>query len=239
MREVRGRLLLAHTVRVANVWMLTDEAGRHWLIDTGHPIERPLLARALRRAGVERLAGILLTHRHSDHAGNAAWLRDAFRAPVACHPADAPFLEGRATPPRLSRGRVPGPLQLLCRVEDRWPARCTVDETFSPGRWRGDWEVIHAPGHTEGSSMLYHAPTRTLFSGDVLLSGIAPLRSFVKLGLAVGAFSLDAEGCRSAVRAWLSACPPVDALCAGHGPALIGDLQEKLRTFALRGVRSA
>lgn len=232
MREIRGRLRLADTVRVANIWMLTDADGRHWLVDSGHPIERHRLAGALRRAGVDRLAGVLLTHRHSDHAGNAAWLRDRFRCPVACHAEDAPFLEGREAPPRLARGRGIHPFQWLCRIEDRWPARCPVDETFTPGRWRGDWEIVHVPGHTEGSSMLYHAPTRTLFSGDVLLAGIAPLRSLVRLGLAVDAFSLDVERCRAAARAWLAACPPVEALCAGHGPPIVGDLQGRLRRFA-------
>ncbi|MFZ5475223.1 MAG: MBL fold metallo-hydrolase [Myxococcota bacterium] len=209
---------------IANVWLLETGSGPPFLVDTSHPLERPLLARSLRRAGIDRLAGVLLTHRHSDHAGNAAWLRDRYRCPVVCHPEDTPYLEGRATPPRLARGVAFAPFELLCRIEDRWPARTPVDDVYTPGRWRDDWEVFHAPGHTEGSSMLYHAPTGTLFSGDVLLSGVAPFRRWVRPGLAVAAFSLDAETCHAHVRRWLAGAPPLHALCAGHGPALVGDV---------------
>ncbi len=228
MRTVRRGLHLVSRVRISNVWLLEEPGAPPWIVDTGHPLERPILARALHRAGIERLSGVLLTHRHSDHAGNAAWLRDRFRCPVACHPADAPFLDGTTPPPPLSRRGAPAPIELLCRIEDRWPARTAVDEVYEPGRWRGPWEVVHAPGHTEGSSMLYHGPTGTLFSGDVLLAGIAPFRSFVRPGLAVGGFSLDVDACRSRVRAWLADAPPIGALCAGHGPPVTGDVGQRL-----------
>jgi glyoxylase-like metal-dependent hydrolase (beta-lactamase superfamily II) len=232
MRSIGAHLVLLTRVHISNIWLFRDDDGRRWLVDTGHPIERPLLARSLRAAGVDRLDGILLTHRHSDHAGNAAWLRDRFRCPVACHPDDAPYLDGRLAPPRLARGRAPAPLELLCRIEDRFPARCPVDEVYSPGRWRGDWEIVHAPGHTEGSSLLYHAPTRTLFSGDTLISGIPPLRLLERLSLAVDAFTPDPETCRAKVRDFLRALPPVRTLCAGHGPAVTRRVEEKLRRLA-------
>lgn len=231
MRAIRRGLHLVTRVRISNVWLLEEPGRAPWIVDTGHPLERPLLARALRRAGVDRLSGVLLTHRHSDHAGNAAWLRRAFRCPVVCHPDDAPCLDGSVRPPPLARGRAPAPFEVLCRIEDRWPARTPVDEVYGPG-WRGGWEIVHAPGHTEGSSMLYHAPTGTLFSGDVLLAGIAPFRSFARPGLAVEGFSLDAEACRARVRAWLRDAPPVGALCAGHGPPVTGDVGARLRRLA-------
>lgn len=34
----------------------------------------------------------------------------------------------------------------------------------------GEWEVIHAPGHTDDSTCLYHAPSATLISGDAVVS---------------------------------------------------------------------
>ena len=226
MRVVRKGLHLVHTLTISNVWLLMDHSGT-WLVDTGHRLERALLLRALR--GVDRLAGILLTHRHSDHAGNAAFLRDRFRCPVVCHAADAPYLTGTATPPRLARGRASFPSEVLCRIEDRWPARSPVDEVVEAGRWRGDWEVVHAPGHTEGSSLLFHGPTGTLFSGDAILAGPPPLRAIERLRLAIPAFTPDPDTCHAQVRAWIATLPPVEALCAGHGPPVTRDVLAKMR----------
>lgn len=44
-----------------------------------------------------------------------------------------------------------------------------------------DIELIHTPGHTEGSLTLFHKPSKTLFTGDdafVLFSGMAFRGSF-------------------------------------------------------------
>src|SRR5205085_1098004 len=142
---------------VSNVWLFAHDSKR-FLVDTGHVAERVPLLVDLWRSGVRRagdLDAILLTHRHSDHAGNAAWLRRKFRCPVICHEADADVLAGRAPPPPMAR-RNGARLyeELLCRFEDFWPARCEVDEVFSPrGDWRSGFQVVPVPGHTEGSVM--------------------------------------------------------------------------------------
>src|SRR5581483_7199923 len=86
MLRIARNLWLADHVRISNVWML-EEDSRRFLIDTGHPVERPTLRLELWRAGVRKkgdLAGVILTHRHSDHAGNARWLRERFQCPVIC-----------------------------------------------------------------------------------------------------------------------------------------------------------
>jgi hydroxyacylglutathione hydrolase len=103
MLRIARNLWLADHVRISNVWML-EEDSRRFLIDTGHPLERAALRVELWRAGVRRkgdLAGVILTHRHSDHAGNARWLRERFQCPVICHEADAAILRGDANPARL------------------------------------------------------------------------------------------------------------------------------------------
>src|SRR5208283_3860096 len=94
------------TTRIANIWLLEDSSGRKFLIDSGHPIERPALLANLWMAGIRspgELTAILLTHRHSDHAGNAAWLRKRYGARVICHEYDAAALSGRVSAPPLVR----------------------------------------------------------------------------------------------------------------------------------------
>lgn len=230
MRRVHPRLWLATFIRISNIWLL-DDGERRFVIDTGHWSERATLLLSLWRAGVRKpgdLAAVLLTHRHSDHAGNAAWLRERFKCPVICHDRDAAVLAGKSPPARMSGRGARLHEELLCRIEDLLPARCEVDETFGGGAWRWGFEVAHVPGHTDGSVMLWHEPTRTLFSGDAIVAGPPPLRFIEKFRLAVPGFSADAAACHAHVRSFLERLPPTDALCSGHGPVVLDRAHEKL-----------
>ncbi len=226
-------LELATRLRISNVWLL-EWAGERYLFDTGHVLERPWLKRTLWAWGVRAkgdLRAVVLTHRHSDHASNAAWLRRTYDAPIVCHEADARILMGAAPPPAmcgLARQRLHE--NLLCRIEDRFPARVAVDEELSEGAWRDIFTIVHAPGHTEGSMMIEHRPTRTLFSGDAILAGVAPLRAFERLGLAVPGFSLEVDTCHAHVRRYLRELDrPIERLCSGHGPLVACQTLDKLR----------
>jgi len=80
--------------------------------------------------------------------------------------------------------------------------------------------VFTCPGHTDGTAMLYHEATGTLFSGDALLTGYPPFYRREILHLAVPAFSQDAERCHEVTRhalRTLHELPPVRYLCPGHG----------------------
>jgi glyoxylase-like metal-dependent hydrolase (beta-lactamase superfamily II) len=171
------------STRIGNLWLL-EHAGSRFLIDTGHALERPsLLAELMVQGGIHGpgdLTAILLTHRHGDHAGNAAWMRKRFGARVYCHENDAAALQGRSVPSagaddRSREGARRRKRRLherwLAAYEDRAPAFCEIDGVYAEGAWQWGFQVIPTPGHTEGSAMLYHEPTRTLFSGDALLVG--------------------------------------------------------------------
>lgn len=236
MQRIRGDLGLARGMIVSNVWLL-EHRGRRLLIDTGHPLERLALRLHLWRAGIRRrgdLQAVILTHRHSDHAGNAAWLRRTFGCAVACHAADADVLTGAQPPARMARWPSPPVDWLLCRIEDRFPARSPVDEAFQDGAWEHGLRVVHVPGHTAGSVMLHHEPTATLFSGDALLSGIPPLRWLERPSLAKPVYSSDVARCHAATRAFLAELPPTRTVCAGHGPAITRGVEEKLLRLARR-----
>ncbi len=237
MRRIQPHLGLATAMRISNVWLIDAGPCGRVLVDTGHPLERPALLWSLWRAGVRRrgdLGAVVLTHRHSDHAGNAAWLRRRFGCPVVCHEHDAEILSGRRPPERLARGKGSLVDEVLCRVEDRFPARCEVDETFADGRWRERFRAIPIPGHTEGSSLLLHEPTGTLFTGDGVLSGPPPLRAIEWLSLAKPAYSIDVDACRARVREVMRTLPPIRALCSGHGPPVTRMADAKLRRVARR-----
>ena len=231
MKQVAAGLFVAAPVLIANCWLLRD-AGRAFLIDTGHGIERRALARALGRAGVSGqgdLTAVLLTHRHSDHAGNAAWARERFGCPIVCHAADAKCLGGGSRIPRLGGRRARHVEELLCRVEDWFPARCQVDDVFQVGSWRWGFDVVEVGGHTEGSVLLHHRPSGALFTGDALLTGIPAQRIHTRLRLAIPAFSEDAPKAHTAVLDFLASRPSVQSICAGHGPPVTQHVARRLR----------
>ncbi len=234
-RRVNDTVAVAANVRISNAWLLRDREGRRFLIDTGHRVERWALERHLARAGVRGpgdLSAVLLTHRHSDHAGNARWARERFRCPVVCHAEDAPLLSGERAPARLAGRGAFALHDALCRVEDRFPARSPVDEVFDGGDVRWGFVAIPVPGHTEGSTLLFHVPSGTLFSGDAILAGVPAQRVHTSLRLAVPEYSLDVDRCHRHVLEYLETAPPVRTLAAGHGPLVTRGVAARLATLA-------
>lgn len=108
-----------------------------------------------------KLQGIILTHRHFDHVGGAAELMAKFSADVYASSGEAPALirGDEVTTGAVSFGGrlVPIPVKIL-----------DYDSTFDIGD--GGLLVIHTPGHTEGSICLYHAKSKSLFTGDLVFT---------------------------------------------------------------------
>ena len=237
MHTLLPHLGLARTALVSNVWLLRDREGRRFLIDTGYPLERRALLRHLARAGVRGrgdLTAILLTHGHSDHAGNAAFLRERFAVDVYCHEREADALCGLAPPPRLGGRGALLPHEVLCRIEDRWPARTPIDGVFGQGPFRWGFHALEVGGHTPGSVLLWHEPTATLLTGDSLLTGIPPVRAIERLRLAVPEYSIDVRAAHTSTLARVADLPRVAAIAPGHGPLVTRDVATKLRALARR-----
>lgn len=217
----------------SNTWLLEDPAqGHRFLIDTGHALERlPLLA-ALWKSGVRApgdLTAVLLTHRHSDHAGNAAWIRKHFGAPVFCQERDAVILRGDKPAQPLKRANTVFYKKWLCEAEDHRPAVSEVDDVFSEGSWRWGFRVTSVPGHTEGSVMIHHERTKTLFCGDSILVGFPLARKSKTLRFADPDFSEEPTVALRSVRKYLQELPPTEILCSGHGPAVDEQAFQKLK----------
>jgi len=131
------------------------------VIDPGGDVGRILAAIGKLGITVER---ILLTHGHIDHVGGAVELAEALSVPIeGPHREDAFLIEGDYLPRQCSMFGLP-------------PVT-----GFSPLRWFDDGDevlvgnetlqVLHAPGHTPGHVVYFHAGARLAQVGDVLFAG--------------------------------------------------------------------
>lgn len=216
-------------LRIANVFLLDGGPGDRWLVDTGHRLERWRLLRGLREAGIQpsSLTGVLLTHRHSDHAGNAAYLRRAYGLKVMAHRADAEVLAGAAPRPPMARTGT-ALERLFCAVEDVLPARSPVDRALDDGDSVAGLEVHGVAGHTEGSVFFRHPATGCLLTGDTLLTALPPLTLRHAIVPAHAAYSVDVARAHAALDAFHAAGLAYDHVLAGHGPPLVGDARRRV-----------
>jgi glyoxylase-like metal-dependent hydrolase (beta-lactamase superfamily II) len=140
-----------------NVWVLGDEAtGEAIAIDTAIPSVR-WLTEQLRAQGWS-LRFVVSTHRHWDHIGDNAAVVEATGATLAVHGADRHGLE------QPSAGSAP------FEIPPSVPA-LDLQEGSRIRFGSIDLEVLHTPGHTEGSVCLLERSERTLLTGDTLFAG--------------------------------------------------------------------
>jgi glyoxylase-like metal-dependent hydrolase (beta-lactamase superfamily II) len=152
------RLLHRVTGPIAtNVWVLGDErSGEALAIDTATPSVRWLTEQLAAEGWALRF--VVSTHRHWDHIGDNAAVVEATGARLAVHVADRHGLE------HPSAGAAP------FEVPPSVPA-LDLAEASRIRFGSIDLEVLHTPGHTEGSVCLLERTERTLLSGDTLFAG--------------------------------------------------------------------
>ncbi len=138
-----------------NAYLLWDGRSPDALVvDPGMGAAAPLMERVT--ANGLRLNLIANSHGHIDHIFDDARLMRASSAPLAIHPDDAYRLEGR--------NNYGFELETVT---------ATVDLREGDQVRIGDLvlDVLHLPGHTEGSVCLYEERRGLLLSGDVLFAG--------------------------------------------------------------------
>lgn len=223
------------SVRISNVFLLDGGPGDRFLVDSGHAVERTALLLELRRLGLRPadVTGLLITHRHSDHAGNAAFLR-RHGVKVYAHRADAEVLAGTRARPWMDPRRGSRIAGLLAEIENRWPARVPVDRALDDGDTVAGVEVHAAPGHTEGSVFYRHATTEALASGDALLTAHPPLVIREGFALAYATFSLDTARSNASVTAFHRRGVAYEHLLPGHGPPIFGGARARTMEFLAR-----
>lgn len=168
MKEVIPGVSAVERTRGSNVYLVDGDPAA--LIDAGFPLDAGRVMHQLRKNHRSQPNLLVATHYHIDHVGSVRTLKEALGATVAAHEADADVMEGRVPYQRFKvdalRTIYYSALAPLFRYEN-----VLVETRLSEGDVLGSLgglEVIHVPGHTAGSIMLYQAKRGILFSGDTL-----------------------------------------------------------------------
>jgi hydroxyacylglutathione hydrolase len=140
-----------------NLYVLADDASREAIaIDTATPCVSWLTTTLAERGWTLKL--IVSTHRHWDHIGDNAAVQAATGAQIAAHSLDRAGLESPSS--LYSPFPIPPSVPAIHLAEG---SRIRFGEI--------DLEVLHTPGHTEGSVCLLADNERLLFTGDTLFAG--------------------------------------------------------------------
>jgi hydroxyacylglutathione hydrolase len=180
-----------------NCTLLGDEsAGEAIIIDPGDDVTR--IHRRLSDLGL-KLRQILVTHAHIDHVGGALKLKRLTGAPIFLNESDLPLLQ--MMPVQASWLDVDTP--------ETAPPDETLAEGLTVGLSRYPAQVIHTPGHTQGSVCLHFAAMKMIVAGDTLFAG-----SIGRTDLPGGNYGQILESIQSR----LLPLPDETRVLPGHGP---------------------
>lgn len=154
----------------SNVYVLPGASPS--LIDAGFPMDARRIIKRLERVGSKANWLMVATHYHLDHTGSMRRISEQFNVEVAAHHEDAAVMEGkvpyetfRLRPFKTAYYKA---LSLLFNFKFQY---VDVDMPLEEGDVIdviGGLEVMHVPGHTRGSIVLYQRERKILFSGDTL-----------------------------------------------------------------------
>jgi hydroxyacylglutathione hydrolase len=197
-----------------NCSIIGDETTHEGMvIDPGDDIEDVL---DLIEKHTLKIKQIVITHAHIDHVGGAMKLRAATGAPILLNQNDYALLK-------------------MLDVQAAWigmkdPGKVAIDHSLGQsdkvqaGSLTAD--VIHTPGHTEGSICLYFPLESKLVAGDTLFAG-----SIGRTDLPGGSMEKIIRSLREKVMA----LPDDTLVVPGHGPlTTIGEERES-NPFLVKG----
>jgi hydroxyacylglutathione hydrolase len=180
-----------------NCSIIGDESTREaMVIDPGDEIADVLAIVQKHNLQVKQ---IVITHAHIDHVGGAMKLRAVTGAPIVLNHNDYTLLKMLDLQAAWIGMASPGKVEIDHSIAEA--------DKITAGSLSAD--VLHTPGHTEGSICLYFPAERKLIAGDTLFAG-----SIGRTDLPGGSF----EKIIDSLHGKLMALPDETVVVPGHGP---------------------
>ncbi len=189
-----------------NCSIIGDETSHEaMVIDPGDDIEDIL---AVIRDNKLTVKQIVITHAHIDHVGGAMKLRAQTGAPILLNQNDYALLKMLDVQASWLGMTSPGPVAIEASIGD--------GDAVQTGDLKAN--VLHTPGHTEGSVCLYFPTQQMLIAGDTLFA-----RSIGRTDLPGGSF----EKIMRSLHDRVLTLPDETVVIPGHGPkTTIGEERE-------------
>lgn len=160
-----------YVLRDGNVFVYLVKSGEEGLlVDAGFEPTARRIALELASTGVKRLGRIVLTHGHGDHYEGCAELRRRYGSEICIHPDDARLIGETGDAPlfrELDRA-WPGLFAVPGDARPAAPASTLLREGDEVSVGERKLQVLHTPGHSEGSICLHEEASGLLFSGDTV-----------------------------------------------------------------------
>lgn len=206
--DIRGlRLPMPPPLEWVNAYFLRDDHG--WImVDTGYntPDSRAVLEAMIANHLDELpITGVIATHYHPDHSGQAGWICDKFACPLYMSQTEwllarwlstehtnsyremiADYYRAAGTPDEIYKVLTERGNSFL-RTCDEIPStyhRLTDGQTLKIGR--REWKIVIGRGHAPEMVLMYDAAGKLLISADQVVARITP-------NISIWAFDTDSN----------------------------------------------
>ncbi|CAM4479681.1 MBL fold metallo-hydrolase [Paenibacillus phoenicis] len=216
-----GILPLPLNLKLQNGNQMAVHAALLWgtdhlvLVDTGVPGQLDVIREGLEQAGfsLDQLTHVIITHQDRDHIGSLPELIRAKegKLEVLAHEEGIPYLAGEI--PLIKGGAYAESVKVNTALHDG------DDLPFG-----GGLRVVYTPGHTPDHISLYHPSSKTLISGDAVVSSEGQVQP------PVPNFTQDYPQALRSVKKL--AALDVETVITYHGGVCTGAVQERLKEIA-------
>ena len=222
------------STRISQVYLIKEQLGAI-LIDSGHRFERAHIIRQLKellgKHFYRQIKALFLTHAHPDHDGNINFFQKKYKIPVIGYQQEQEYAQKkmRVNLKKFSLlGKLTGPFfRFLAQLSD--PRPIFFDIIMQNRERLHDLQLIALPGHTPGSAMYWHENSKSLFTGDGLLTAKPPWVKIKELTLPEEAFCCNYQQALSSLKIFSQLT--FENLCPGHGPMIIGSADKLIKNF--------